>query len=207
MFSWLMAKFYDCMLRDAEKKCLRDWRKVLLQNLSGDVIDLGCGTGANLEFYPQSLNSLVLAEPSPYMRHQLVKKLTTHKTLPTKILDCTAESIPYPDSFFDAVVSTLLLCTANNSKQALSEIHRVLRPGGKLLFIEHVAAGSGTKRLKWQRIMEPLWKILQCGCHLTRDTERDILQAGFILNKITRQSIRGVPSIVRPSIWGEAIKV
>ena len=82
----------------------------------------------------------------------------------------------------------------------------MLRPGGKLLFIEHVAASNRPQRLKWQHRIEPLWKILQCGCHLTRDTEANILQAGFTVQKITRQSIRGVPAIVRPGIWGEAVK-
>ena len=76
----------------------------------------------------------------------------------------------------------------------------------KLLFIEHVIASDRPQRLKWQRRIEPFWKRLQCGCHLTRDTEKSILQAGFNLQKITRQSIRGVPPIARPGIWGEAVK-
>ena len=201
-----MAKYYDAMLRDAEKRCLQDWRKTLLQDLSGDIIDLGCGTGANLAFYPQSINRLVLAEPNQHMRHQLTIKLATYPHLPASVLDCAAESIPFPDGAFNAVVSTLLLCTVKNPQQALSEIHRVLQADGKLLFIEHVLASNRPQRLKWQRRIEPFWKMLQCGCHLTRDTEKNILQAGFALQKITRQSIRGVPPIARPGIWGEAVK-
>ena len=111
------------------------------------------------------------------------------------------------DNSFDAVVSTLLLCTVNNPTLALSEIHRVLRPGGKLLFIEHVAANNNPERLKWQKRIEPFWKILQCGCHLTRDTEANILQADFTIKNISHQSMRGVPSIARPSIWGVAEKL
>lgn len=207
MLLWLMAKYYDYMLRDAEEKCLQDWRKTLLQDLSGDVIELGCGTGANLAFYPETVNRLVLAEPSPHMRRQLALKLAAYSHLSVSVLDCAAESIPVPDGTFDAVVSTLLLCSVKNPQQALSEIHRVLRPQGKLLFIEHVAASNRPERLKWQRRIEPFWKMLQCGCHLTRDTEENILQAGFAWHKITRQSIRGVPAIARPGIWGEAVKL
>jgi ubiquinone/menaquinone biosynthesis C-methylase UbiE len=207
MFAWLMAKYYDYMLRDAEEKCLQDWRKTLLQDLSGDVIELGCGTGANLAFYPQTINRLVLTEPNPHMRSQLSVKLIDYTHLSASTLDCSAELIPFPDASFDVVVSTLLLCSVKNPQQALSEIHRVLRPHGKLLFIEHVAASNNPVRLKWQRCIEPVWKMFQCGCHLTRDTEKNILQAGFTLQKITRQSMRGVPAIARPAIWGEAVKI
>lgn len=207
MFSWLMAKYYDAMLRDAEEKCLRDWRRSLLQNVTGEVLELGCGTGANLAFYSNAINRLVLAEPSSPMRQQLAIKLTAYPELSAKILNCAAESIPFPDNSFDVVVSTLLLCSVKDPQQALSEIHRVLRPNGKLLCIEHVIASHRPERLKWQRRIEPFWKILQCGCHLTRDTERDIVQAGFAWQTIHRQSMRGVPAIARPSIWGEAMKV
>lgn len=207
MFSWLMSKYYDYMLRDAEQKCLQEWRKTLLQDVSGDVIELGCGTGANLPFYQKMVNRLVLTEPNPHMRHQLTLKLAAYAALPANLLDCPAESLPFSDGSFDAVVSTLLLCSVKNPEQVLSEIHRVLRPHGKLLFIEHVAASNRPDRLKWQRRIEPFWKILQCGCHLTRDTEKSILQAGFSCEKINRQSMRGVPPIARPSIWGEAQKV
>lgn len=207
MFSYLMAKYYDYMLSRAEEKCLKDWRKTLLQDLAGDVLELGCGTGANLIFYPKTIKYLVLAEPNPYMQRQLDLKLINYPYLATNVLDCSAESIPAPDNSFDAVVSTLLLCTVKNPSIALGEIHRVLRSGGKLLFIEHVAALNNPERLKWQKRIEPLWKILLCNCHLTRDTETNILQAGFKLQTINRQSMRGVPALVRSSIWGEAQKL
>lgn len=206
MLSWLMSKYYDSMLRDAEEKCLKDWRKALLQDLSGDILELGSGTGANLAFYPNNIKSLILTEPNPHMRQQLTLKLDAYQHLPISLKDCAAESLPFPDESFDAAVSTLTLCTVKNPQQALSEIHRVLKPGGKLLFIEHVIANNRPDRLKWQRRIEPFWKILQCGCYLTRDTEKYILDAGFSLQKIHRQSMRGVPPIARPSIWGEAVK-
>jgi len=203
---WLMSKYYDNMLRDAEEKCLKDWRKALLQNLSGDILELGSGTGANLDFYPKNLNSLTLTEPNQHMRSKLIAKLDAYQDLPTIMHHWKAESIPAPDDSYDAVVSTLMLCSVKNPQQVLSEIFRVLKHGGKFIFIEHVIATNKPKRLKWQKRIEPFWKIISCGCHLTRDTEKYIKEAGFTIQKISHQSMRGVPGIVRPSIWGEAIK-
>ncbi len=204
MLSYLMAKYYDRMLNDAEEKCLKHWRKTLLHDLSGDVLELGVGTGANLKFYPRSLTHLVLTEPCKHMRKQLNVKLTDETHLPAVIENTSAESLPYPDQSFDYVISTFVLCTVKNPKSALAEIHRVLRPNGKLLFIEHVAAQNRPDRLKWQKRWEPIWKIFQGNCHLTRDTEKNILDAGFTFKKISRESIRGILPIARPGIWGIA---
>jgi ubiquinone/menaquinone biosynthesis C-methylase UbiE len=201
-----MAKTYDYMLRDAEQKCLKDWRNGLLQDLAGDVLEIGSGTGANLAHYPSTIHRLVLTEPNRMMRYKLGLKIAEYPQLPIQVADCAAEHLFYPDNSFDAVVCTLLLCSVKYPQRALYEIHRVLRPSGKLIFIEHVAAFNRPERLKWQKRFEPLWKTVQCGCHLTRDTENDILNAGFEFQTITRESIRGVPAIARPGIRGIAIK-
>jgi len=206
MFSWLFAKYYDHIMADAEQKGLQDWRKSLLENVSGEVLELGCGTGSNLAFYPADVKHLVIAEPSRYMQQQLKIKLEQYKHLNVTILDYDGNSIPVPDDSFDAVVSTLVLCTVGNPMNTLAEIYRVLKPQAKLIFIEHVAAVNNPKRLKWQKRLEPIWKMIGCGCHLTRQTEQLIIQAGFQLQEITRESMRGVPPIVRPSIRGIAIK-
>ncbi len=122
MFSWLMSKYYDAMLRDAEEKCLKNWRNTLLHDLSGDVLELGCGTGANLGFYPDTIKNLTLTEPSRHMRRQLTSKLDNYHHLHVSVQACTAESLPFPDKSFDAVVSTLLLCTVKQPEQSLSEM-------------------------------------------------------------------------------------
>jgi ubiquinone/menaquinone biosynthesis C-methylase UbiE len=206
MFSWMMAKFYDRIMADAEDRCLRDWRAALLQDLSGKVLELGCGTGANLEFYPTTVKQLALAEPDRNMRQKLTKKLPQYQYLEAIVLDYSGEYIPIPDNSVDAVVCTLVLCTVKNPQQILSEIYRILKPRGRLVFIEHVAAVNNPKRLKWQTRIEPIWKIIGCGCHLTRPTEQNLIQAGFTIQNITNESMRGVPPIVRPSIRGTAIK-
>jgi len=207
MFSWILAKFYDRVMADAEQKCLHDWRKSLLSNLSGEVLELGCGTGANLDFYPTTIKHLVFAEPCLNMQKQLQKKLTQYPRLDATILDYDGNTIPMPTGTIDAVVCTLVLCSVSDPQQTLAEIHRVLKPQGKLIFIEHVASVNNPNRFKWQKRLEPIWKIIGCGCHLTRQTEQNIIQAGFQLQEITRESMRGVPAIVRSSIRGIALKI
>lgn len=206
MISWFFAKFYDNIMMDAEEKCLREWRETLLKNLLGEVLELGCGTGANLAFYPSTIQHLILAEPDRYMREKLTVKLLEYQYRQVTVLDYDGSLINLQNDSIDAVVCTLVLCTVTDPEQTLSEIYRVLKPQGKLIFIEHVAATNNPDRLKWQKRLAPLWKIIGCGCHVTRDTEKNILQAGFQLQDITRQSMRGVPPIVRPSIRGIAVK-
>lgn len=206
MCQWLMAKFYDNIMRDAEDKCLRDWRRLLLQNISGDVLELGSGTGANLEFYPDTVKRLVLIEPNAHMRQKLKIKSSRCKQTNIEILNNKAESIVFADESFDAVICTLVLCSVNHLEKTLSEVYRILRPQGKLYFIEHVAATHNIKRYQWQRRLAFFWKHIAAGCHITRHTEDAIIQAGFKFIEINRQSMRGVPAIVRPSIRGVAVK-
>lgn len=205
MCQWLMSKFYDQIMKDAEEKGLRDWRRTLLENISGDVLELGCGTGANLEFYSQT-KRLVLIEPNRHMCQKLKEKLSVEKLKTIEILNNRAESLSLADASFDIVVCTLVLCSVKNLEKALSEIYRILRPQGKLIFIEHVAAINNPKRYKWQRRLGFLWKLIAAGCHTARHTENAIVKAGFKISQLDCQSMRGVPPIVRPSIRGVAIR-
>ncbi len=206
ILSWLNAKIYDKGIQKAEIRCLRDWRGALLNDLSGKVLEIGCGTGLNLAHYPQRVTHLTLLEPDVNMRKKLAQKNSLPPHVTIELIDSTAELIPAPDASYDAVVSTLVLCTVSDPHKVLLELHRILRPGGKLVFIEHVAAHNNPKRLKWQQRIEPLWKKIYCGCCLTRATEEAISRAGFAFHEITRQSIRGVLPILRPSIKGIAVK-
>jgi len=206
MYQWLLSKFYDSIMKDAEDRGLRDWRRTLLENISGDVLELGCGTGANLEFYSPAIKRLVLVEPSAHMHQRLKAKIPRYQLNNIEILNDKAESLSLADASFDAVVCTLVLCSVSNLEKALSEIHRILRPQGKFIFIEHVAAVNNLKRYQWQRRLEFLWKRIAAGCHLTRYTEDAMIKAGFSIIEVNRQSMRGVPPIARPSIRGVAQK-
>ena len=179
--SRLFAAIYDPFMRRTEQACLVAWRRELLSGLSGRVLEVGAGTGANLPHYPPAVTSLVLAEPD---EHMLAR--------------------PLPDATVDAVVSTLVLCSVPDPARALQELSRVLRPGGSLVFLEHVAAAGGSSRLEWQRRIEPVWKRIAGNCHLTRPTEDSLREAGFVVEQVTRESMRKAMPWFRPTVRGVA---
>jgi ubiquinone/menaquinone biosynthesis C-methylase UbiE len=203
--SRLLAWSYDRLMRASEEACLADWRRELLRDVSGEVLEIGAGTGANLSHYPASLTRLVLAEPDPYMRDRLDRRLRQSGGL-AEISDAPASSLPFPAESFDAVVSTLVLCSVPDPEGALAEIARVLRPGGRLIFLEHVAAEDRPERFKWQRRIEPLWRRVLGNCHITRRTGEAIRAAGFRVEVERRASIRKAAPVARPSIRGIAVK-
>lgn len=190
-----------------EEACLQQWRKELLEQVSGDVLEIGAGTGANIKFYPSSINSLVLSEPDKNMRKQIENKITGSHRHNIRITTCSAETIKAGDNSFDFVVSALVCCSVKNLESTFAEIKRVLKPGGSLVFIEHVAAKEGTKRRVWQHRINPFWRKVAGNCHLIRETESEIIKAGFEIKSIKRESMRKAIPIVRPTIRGIAVKL
>ena len=205
--SWLMAAVYDRFMRGSEEACLAQWRAELLRDLSGAVLEVGAGTGVTLPHYPKSIARVVLCEPDAHMRRKLKPKVDASALRKIEISDASLDSLPFKAGEFDAVVCSLVLCSVPDQQAALAEIARVLKPGGRLLFLEHVAADGRPGRLKWQRRVEPVWKHLMGNCHLTRRTEAAIAAAGFEIERIQRESIRKALPIVRPSIRGIARKL
>lgn len=201
--SRLFAAIYDPLMKATEDACLSAWRAELLAPLVGTVLEVGAGTGANLAHYSSGVRRLVLAEPDPGMRARLSRRARGRDAT---VVDAGAEKLPFADGEFDVVVSTLVLCSTEDPRGALAEMHRVLRPSGKLVFIEHVAAADGSRRLGWQRRIEPLWKRLMGNCHLTRRTDEAIAAAGFDLDEVRRESLRKAFPLVRPSIRGSALR-
>jgi len=201
--SLFMAVIYDRFMDATEEACLRRWRGELLADLEGDVLELGAGTGANLPHHPRDLSRLVLTEPDKHMRRQLEARAREHRP-DAEVTPASASALPFADASFDAVVSTLVLCSVPELDTTLREVWRVLKPGGRFLFLEHVAAAPGTGRRRLQRVVDPLWRRVADGCRLTRDTERAMLDAGFTLERIERESMRKAMAIVRPSIRGVA---
>ena len=203
--SWAFAQVYDRAVRRSEIAGVAQWRRQLLSNLVGEVLEIGAGTGLNLEHYPAAVERLVLTEPDKTMRGKLEGRLRAQGRA-ANILACTAESIPVPDASFDAVVGTLVLCSVHRPDDALSELRRVLRPGGRLVFLEHVAALHEPRRLKWQHRIEPLWKRVVPHCHLARDTEAAIWRAGFRIVECERAPMPDAIPFVEPTIRGVAVK-
>jgi ubiquinone/menaquinone biosynthesis C-methylase UbiE len=201
---WLMARVYDRVMAPAEAACLGPWRRELFADLNGRVLEVGAGTGGCLPYYPDRVDELVLAEPDPHMRRQLEAR--ARERAGTRVIADSVEALGLADASFDAVVSSLLLCSVAHPQLALAQLHRVLRPGGTLVFLEHVAAWDNPQRLRWQHRLEPAWKQLAGNCHLTRDTERAIVDAGFELEQIERDRMRKAIPWVRPCIRGRARK-
>lgn len=200
--SYLLARLYDRALAGVEDACLRAWRQELLRHARGDVLEIGAGTGANLNAYPDGIGRLVLTEPDAAMRDRLLRKAPD-----AELVACAGESLPFPTRCFDTVVCTLVLCSVDAPARAVSEMARVLRPGGRLLFIEHVAAADGSARRRWQARIEPLWRRLLGNCHLTRDTEALLHDPRLVIETIHRQSMRAANPLVRPSIRGVARRI
>jgi SAM-dependent methyltransferase len=203
---WVTAALYDRLTQASEAACLQGWRTELLRDLTGQVLEVGAGTGLNLPCYPPAMTRLVLSEPDPHMRRKLSEKVRVLGLDRVEVLDASLEDLALPAEAFDAVVGTLVLCSVRRLDRALEEIHRVLKPGGRFLFLEHVAAEDRPRRLRWQRRMEPLWKRLAGGCHLTRRTAAAIVAAGFAIEQLRRESMRKAWPLVRPTIRGVAVK-
>jgi ubiquinone/menaquinone biosynthesis C-methylase UbiE len=170
-----MSSFYDRMMRSVEEASLKAERKQLLEGMKGRILEVGAGTGANLAHYDRSVN-LYLSEPDPSMYGTLAAKLNGNLS-GVAVLASKAEALPFPSEAFDHIVSTLVLCSVSNQPRALAEVWRVLVPGGRFTFIEHVR--SCGRRGRWQDRLQPLWSRFGRGCHPNRTTLTGLEAAGF----------------------------
>ena len=161
LWSRVFAAAYDPFLARAERAGIASARQQLLAGARGRVLEVGAGTGLNVAHYPQG-TEVTFTEPDPHM----AKRLRAHGV---DVVEAGAESLPFADGSFDTVVSTLVLCTVPDVAASLSEIRRVLAPGGRLLFLEHVRAEPGSGLERWQNRLHGPWQAFACGCHCNRD--------------------------------------
>jgi ubiquinone/menaquinone biosynthesis C-methylase UbiE len=196
------AAIYDRGLKATEDAGLREMRRETLAQASGRTLDIGAGTGVNATLFPAAVSELVLVEPDPHMFKKLRAKLgQTGEGV--SAIEAPAESLPFADDSADTVVFTLVLCTVPDPSAALSEAARVLRPGGKLLFVEHVRSrGPGLAR--WQDRLEVPWRFLGDGCHCNRDTVATIEASPFELEQVEHDRLPKAVPIVRPLARGSA---
>jgi ubiquinone/menaquinone biosynthesis C-methylase UbiE len=198
----LFARGYDRFNKIAEDAGLRDKRRALLARAQGRTLEIGAGTGVNVELYPDSVTELVLTEPDGHMRRQLERKLAALGR-PAEVVNASGERLPFPDASIDTAVATLVFCTIPDPQVALAEATRVLKPGGRLLFLEHVRSDE-PKTARWQDRLERPWGWFGRGCHPNRDTLATIEASGLEVAEVERGRIPKAPPIVRPLIVGEA---
>jgi ubiquinone/menaquinone biosynthesis C-methylase UbiE len=195
------AMTYDRMIGKTEEAGLRDMRKRLLADAKGRVLEIGGGTGANLPWYGPEVESLTMTEPSTPMVRRLERRRTELGATAT-VLRAPAEDLPFESGTFDVAVSTLVLCSVDDQPRALRELRRVLRPGGTLLFFEHLRAQDP----KWARQQDKMnWLnriVVRCDCN--RPTLDTIRQAGFTVTAVEHTELPKAPPFARPAVIGTA---
>jgi ubiquinone/menaquinone biosynthesis C-methylase UbiE len=193
------ALTYDRQMAKVDKAGLGAHREALLAEAKGRVLEIGAGTGGNLAFYGPDVESLTVTEPDPAMLRRLER--TVRATAPTAtVLRAPAEDLPFEDDTFDVVVSTLVLCGVDDQPRALREARRVLHPGGKLLFIEHVRADDARLARRQDR-MNGLNRFL-VGCECNRPTLGTIHAADFEIAHVEHATAKKVPKFISPFIVG-----
>lgn len=202
--SWFQRMFASAMASSAKTQApnYEVHKRRLFSDLHGDVLEIGPGTAPNLTYYPKDVRWIGI-DPNPAMlpyAHEEAQRLG----MSVQLREGQAEQLGVPDESVDAVVSTLVLCSVHDQHEVLQEIKRVLKPGGRFVFIEHVAAPQKTGLRFLQRIIKPLWRSLTEGCHPDRETWTAIEQAGF--SRVQIDHFRLNLPIVGPHIAGYAVK-
>ena len=196
------AATYDSFMKGSEQEGLTDMRRMLVDQAAGRALEIGGGTGLNLPHYGPQVNSLTITEPDPSMLKRLERRVKADRPA-TTVLRAPAEDLPFEDGTFDMVVSTLVLCGVDDQPRAVREIRRVLRPGGTLLFLEHVRSDDPKAARKQDR-MNWLNRLVVC-CECNRPTLHTIEDAGFEVGSLQNVSMPKAPSFVRPAIVGAAV--
>ena len=200
--SRLFAGLYDRIGAGYEAKVMGPRRGDLLADVRGVVLELGAGTGANVAHYPAG-SQVLLTEPDRDMARRISKRPELAR-LDADIVEAPAEDLPVDDGSVDAVVATLVLCSVTDPAAALAEVRRVLRPGGRLLFLEHVRSDDPSVA-KWQDRLVPLSRRLGGGCHPNRDTVAAIRAAGFRTEELLAHPMRNRAERFQPLVQGGAV--
>ncbi len=198
------AAIYDRMLAPQEKKYLGALRAEMLSDIAGDVLEIGAGTGANFQYYKSSAK-VTATEPDPFMLSR-ARERAAGAAAEIGLHQVPVENLPFPDGSFDFAVSTLVLCSVKDPRKALSEIKRILKPGGELRLYEHVRYANAIGGVV-QDVISPIWQWFGAGCHPNRDTGRLLYDAGFeIVSADVRKPAPPVPPMVfvRPHLQAVA---
>jgi ubiquinone/menaquinone biosynthesis C-methylase UbiE len=197
----LFAAVYDPLSARTEEKFGGQLKRELLVNASERVLEIGVGTGLSFAHYP-AVDELVGVDPSEPMLRR-ARRRAAELGRDVALVEAPAEALPFEDESFDTVVSLAVLCSVADPQRALSEIRRVLRPGGRFVFLEHVRSSDPTLA-RWQDRLERPWGWIAGGCHPNRRTLEAIVDAGFNVADVEHEELPGIPRLVRPNIKGVA---
>ena len=181
----VFARFWLWMTPGMERSALAGHRDALLAGLAGQVIEVGAGNGLNFGHYPPDVTRVVAVEPNPHLR-RAAHAAAARAPVPVEVCPGTADRLPAADVEFDAAVVSLVLCSVPDARAALHELHRVIRPGGELRFLEHVQASTPPLRRVQRALDATVWPMLGGGCHVSRDTAAEIENAGFTIGRLDR---------------------
>ncbi|MDV2581480.1 class I SAM-dependent methyltransferase [Alkalibacillus haloalkaliphilus] len=174
--SKLVPKFYDLIMAPIENKRFKRIRSDMLVHAAGHVLEIGSGTGVNFPLYKDA-TTVTAVEPDETMKERSMEKVINSK-VPIEVRLAYAENLPFVEDQFDCLVVTLALCTIQDVNQALSEMRRVVKPGGQVMLFEHVRLNHSIVG-KVQDVLTPFWKKVAGGCHLNREPLTLIKEAGF----------------------------
>lgn len=202
----LGALVYDrLVMKRSQEAGLADARRDALSLAHGDVLEIGAGTGLNIPSYPRTgITRLVLTEPHEPMRRQIEAK-AVEAPAPVEVVDAVAERLPFDDATFDTVTGTLVLCEADDPAAAVDEIARVLKPGGRYLFLEHVRSDDPALARTQDR-WAPLWRTVAGGCNCNRETLATIASSGLDVERHRIGRFPKSPRIVSPLLSGVAVR-
>jgi ubiquinone/menaquinone biosynthesis C-methylase UbiE len=202
----LFARLYARGAASMERHGAAEHRRRLLEGVAGRVVEVGAGTGANFAHYPPAVSEVLAVEPEAYLRAE-AERTAAAAPVPVTVVDAVADRIPGEDDRFDAAVVSLVLCSVPDQDAALHEIRRVLRPGGRLCFWEHVRAET-PRFAAVQRTLDRMgWPVFGGGCHTGRDTVAAIESAGFRVERLERFRFPDgpVPVPTAPQALGTAV--
>ncbi len=198
LFAWMLYKFsgpYGRLVEDRKRR--------LFEGLRGTIVEIGPGTGSNLGFLDKDVLWIGI-EPNKYMHPYIRREADRLGMNNIEIKRLNAASLPFPDNSVDTVIGTLVLCTVPNQRVALSEILRILKPGGRFVFMEHVAAPRGSSMRRFQGLIKPVWMVLADGCRPDRETLKAIKEIGF--SEVKSERFKIYDTFVSPHIAGVARK-
>jgi ubiquinone/menaquinone biosynthesis C-methylase UbiE len=180
------------------------YRRQLLEGLSGRVIEVGAGNGLNFSLYPETVEKVLAVEPEPLFRQAAIEEARS-SAIEIEVVDGVASALPVQDNSQDAAIASLVLCSVSDQAEALAEMRRAIKPGGELRFYEHVIAHKGLPA-RLQRIADAtFWPRVAGGCHMARDTTTTIERAGFEIERSERFPFTpGAPVPSIPHILGVA---